>query len=83
MTALPAPGADPGPGAGGQDVTRPTGVTDRLSQRSLGFAAAPVTTSPEGQSSSIWDLTATDVFPIASPEPLSHPAKDAPGASAS
>jgi hypothetical protein len=65
-------------GAENPDVTRPIPAAD-LSQRGLGFAAAPVAAG--------WDLAATDVFPAVPSEPSSEPSADtgpdddAPGAS--
>jgi len=61
-------------GAENPDVTRPIPAAD-LSQRGLGFAAAPVAAG--------WDLAATDVFPAVPSEPSADtgPDDDAPGAS--
>ncbi len=46
---------------------------------------APAPAGPGGgtDSSFLWDLAATDVFPVASPEPPEAPDDDAPGASGS
>jgi hypothetical protein len=92
-------------GAGGATSSPDPGAADTaergagpgsgfLTQRDLGFAAAPVATDypspvtpgggsgsgPADDSASVWDLAATDVFPVAPPEPGND---DAPGASES
>ena len=87
-TSSPEPGAadtaERGAGPGSEFLT----------QGDLGFAAAPVATDypspvkpgggsgsgPADDSASVWDLAATDVFPVAPPEPEYD---DAPGASES
>jgi subtilisin family serine protease len=117
--ARPAAGGTPGganrsPDSGAADTADSGTATgsEFLTQRDMGFAAAPVATDfpfpvkpavppapasgpypasaeppgggsgsgPAGDSASVWDLAATDVFPVAPPEPGND---DAPGASES
>jgi len=91
-----AGGATSSPDPGAADTAeRGAGPgSEFLTQRDLGFAAAPVATDypspvtpgggsgsgPADDSASVWDLAATDVFPVAPPEPGND---DAPGASES
>jgi hypothetical protein len=102
----------PDPGAADTSDSGTATGSEFLTQRDMGFAAAPVATDspspvkpavppapasgpypasaeppgggsgsgPAGDSASVWDLAATDVFPVAPPEPGND---DAPGASES
>jgi hypothetical protein len=77
---------------GGAWTSGPAYGPDVPTRQGVDFAAAPVATgypgmAPPGQGSgpvadpnSLWDLAATDVFPVAAPEP---PDDEAPGASKS
>jgi serine protease len=79
------PPADPGPVTppdgldfrAGPELSAPVAGPELPTQESLGFAAAPVATdyaAPPADPTYIWDLAATDVFPVAGADP------DAPAA---
>ena len=86
--ARPAAGSAPADAAATPDSGAATAsdaaatAPESLTQRNLGFAAAPVATDypAAADSASVWDLAATDAFPVAPPEPGND---DAPGASES
>lgn len=76
---MPGPATVPGfPALGSipDFASTPATGSEVLTQPDMGFAAAPVATD----ASAVWDLAATDVFPVAPPEPGND---DAPGASQS
>ena len=79
------PPADPGPVTppdgldfrAGPELSAPVAGPELPTQESLGFAAAPVATdyaAPPADPTYIWDLAATDVFPVAGAD------RDAPAA---
>ncbi len=73
--AVPARVPDAGTAAVGPDIA---------TRQSLDFAAAPVAAGhPAPASSPVWDLAATDVFPVAPPSAPDDPDDNAPGASGS
>ncbi len=66
------------------DVAGTAAGPDVPARQSLDFAAAPVAAGhPAPASSSVWDLAATDVFPVAPPSAPDDPDDAAPGASGS
>lgn len=82
-TTQVADGPDTTRVADGPDVAGTAVRPDRPTRRSLDFATAPVAVGhPAPASGSVWDLAATDVFPVAPPAP-DDPDDTAPGASGS
>jgi len=88
--ALDTPASYPAPAAPAAPASHPASAAPASHPASAGPAGHPKparpgddTTDPVPGSSSIWDLTATDVFPVAPAEPPDTPDDDAPGASGS